>query len=659
MISQFKEVLMPSERTTFVVSACQTGKQSLGSLPDRRFREAPNKLAMGSALASLDGKLHAPRQRRGGAKERTHARIPVFARSIVTAALLVLTASGCRPAGNPARNRNTTDNFAKSAAKVSPTEEERKQSERDQTVTETIPTRVAEQNEPVPGTKHRVLLFPPDGPLLFELEITVAGRPLDGWADAMLDEAFDLADGDQNGQVTWDELFESDELERRYLTDSPAIEQGLDAAKEQYDTNNNDLVDRYELPQILTGNRSTGQSFGLRSSNYYREVNRYASPLFRYLDENFDGALGSHEIISAAVRLRARDFDNDEFVALSDLSLDEANQGEMRNNAYQPHVAVWLGPKNPWDTIRLALNDLYADGDRLSAEHFPLTPKLFGTIDANGDERVSLRELAVLTQIEPHVAIRVELSSDEPSAEIFAKVTLCEALVAANVQVDNASPWLRITLPESRIDLFARSMVIQTPERQAKALLAKVDTDKNDYIDPDEYQAYEVPWESEFSELDADGNDMIFLPELTTLFAANQALSGSQVRIRVGHRPDALFSTIDTDGNQRLAPLELDQLSNALGRLDKNGDGAVTPDEVPDHLVLGLSQGGDQQANNLLANPPNATPPVSQAPDWFQSMDQNGDGQLSPREFLGQRKQFDVLDSDSNGYLSLKESQIE
>jgi hypothetical protein len=37
-------------------------------------------------------------------------------------------------------------------------------------------------------------------------------------------------------------------------------------------------------------------------------------------------------------------------------------------------------------------------------------------------------------------------------------------------------------------------------------------------------------------------------------------------------------------------------------------------------------------------------------------MDTNGDGDVSPREFLGERKTFDQLDTDEDGLLSREEA---
>ena len=130
----------------------------------------------------------------------------------------------------------------------------------------------------------------------------------------------------------------------------------------------------------------------------------------------------------------------------------------------------------------------------------------------------------------------------------------------------------------------------------------------------------------------------------------------------------ALFGMLDLDRDRRLGAREVLETFARVSACDRNRDGRVTPDEIPHHIRLVLDRG---DLSFLLAPPaggaavvvsPGATsmPPRSRpaaGPSWFRKMDRNRDGDVSPREFLGTREQFDRLDRDHDGLLSPDEAE--
>jgi len=96
---------------------------------------------------------------------------------------------------------------------------------------------------------------------------------------------------------------------------------------------------------------------------------------------------------------------------------------------------------------------------------------------------------------------------------------------------------------------------------------------------------------------------------------------------------------------------------------DGDGDGRVSPDEVPYHFQVTIARSG---LHGLTSGGVGAPVPQSMAatqtaapaagPDWFHKMDRNHDGDVSRREFLGPRDQFDRLDRDNDGLIDADEA---
>ena len=50
-------------------------------------------------------------------------------------------------------------------------------------------------------------------------------------------------------------------------------------------------------------------------------------------------------------------------------------------------------------------------------------------------------------------------------------------------------------------------------------------------------------------------------------------------------------------------------------------------------------------------------PTDARGPAWFRKMDRNGDGDVSRAEFLGSKEDFDRIDTDHDGLISLEEAE--
>jgi hypothetical protein len=107
------------------------------------------------------------------------------------------------------------------------------------------------------------------------------------------------------------------------------------------------------------------------------------------------------------------------------------------------------------------------------------------------------------------------------------------------------------------------------------------------------------------------------------------------------------FAFFDADHDRLLSAEEIKAASDALGKLDRNGDGEITLDEFrmppPD---------GRREREKKQKNPPPVRPPV---PPVIAALDSDKDGTISPAELEAAPESLKALDKDGDGTLSPEE----
>jgi hypothetical protein len=112
---------------------------------------------------------------------------------------------------------------------------------------------------------------------------------------------------------------------------------------------------------------------------------------------------------------------------------------------------------------------------------------------------------------------------------------------------------------------------------------------------------------------------------------------------------------MDLNRDRRLGEREVREAVARVSSWDRNGDGVVSSDEIPHNFQMSIARGQVvPAANPRVAHSGVTVPAVSTAagPSWFRKMDRNRDGDISRREFLGTRADFDRMDTDKDGLLS-------
>ena len=177
---------------------------------------------------------------------------------------------------------------------------------------------------------------------------------------------------------------------------------------------------------------------------------------------------------------------------------------------------------------------------------------------------------------------------------------------------------------------------------RAKQALDMFDQNKDGYLEKSEVPETLQGQLGRFEAVDADEDGKAYPHEIEAFLAQQQAGLRAQIHARATDSEDVLFAALDADHDERLDSREIEGRGRSDWRLlDKNGDGQITADELPEVLLIGLARGSLENADATFAPPPViARGPDGKAPRWFTAMDANQDGVISRREFLGPAEKF-------------------
>lgn len=174
-----------------------------------------------------------------------------------------------------------------------------------------------------------------------------------------------------------------------------------------------------------------------------------------------------------------------------------------------------------------------------------------------------------------------------------------------------------------------------TASKMFEHMLKKMDTNGDGRISLDEYIAAAT---ARFHAIDTQNKGSID--------AAQIASSPSAVK-RIDHRAEAVVKHLDTAGNGYVTQDEfLDAAKKRFARLDKKGDGALTPDELTP----------PRWAHHATANAPANSKVAQFEQNRFDALDTNHDGVVTLTEFLAAATaDYQALDTAHNGKVTAGE----
>lgn len=463
-------------------------------------------------------------------------------------------------------------------------------------------TRSGDWNVPVAVDRDdpriRLLLATPSGPLLVDLLVHVDGRSFRTAREEWIDSALE---GDANGMALRADRRELEAAGRASPPSSAAsgdvnspLRQSPGALQRlrEYVARSSAGVEREEARWLLA-QWAGGPALMELQAGYAADRASYA-PLWAVLDENGDRRISAAESASAQSRLRALDVDEDDWVTSRELAADRP---PVVHNWAPPALTSVLSESTDWNAASRQLADLYGPGSVGPAS--PLISRIVAELGVSDLGSLTAGAAARLLRIESDIVVDVRFSVTEPADNTASIARLGGALRSWNPSLSQAEHAISLHLDRCVIELSA-------------ARLGEDATDE---------------WNGQI--------------------AVGAVLDGGP-----------LLRLVDVDNDHRLSLREVDSLGGMLAQLDVDGDGQLAAEEIPVPIRLAVTLG--PHVHELLKSGTAAVTsrPASNfsVPEWFAGMDENNDRDLTPGEFLGTREQFDALDRDRSGRISVREA---
>ncbi|WP_165226268.1 hypothetical protein [Aquisphaera insulae] len=438
-----------------------------------------------------------------------------------------------------------------------------------------------------------------------------------------------------------------------------------------------------ELTEVLRG------SFGPFRLQVEPVPGRRTDALFDQLDRDKDGELTRPEMDAIVGSLRRLDRDADEMIDEGEVNLTTTSVDAMSMMQARPArdsstpTVIELSPGE--STVRLSrlLVKKYDTGSsrgpgrrdsRLSPEEFAIPAEAFAASDRNRDGTLSAEELRTYLADAPRDAILDVVLSADASGRAAVAVRSADGGSPAGMTVRPlVQGAAEIEMGPVRIDVHVDdgARAAEAARKGLRARFDAADANQDGYLERDELNqdnAPVSPLAGLFEALDHDGDGKVYPRELDEFVAREAVAARGHLTMTASDEGRALFGMLDLDRDRRLGAREVLETFARVSACDRDRDGRVTPDEIPQHFRLVLDRG---DLSVLLATPANGNvvvvpagmaaapsrPRPASGPAWFRKMDRNHDGDVSPREFLGTRDQFARLDRDHDGLLSPAEAQ--
>jgi Ca2+-binding EF-hand superfamily protein len=511
-----------------------------------------------------------------------------------------------------------------------------------------------------------------DRPVFLRLRIRVVGQGFRGLRAAYAKRLFQSLDRDGDGRLDSMEMSRIPPAEElmppRRAHDGP---RKFNSAP--VDADSDGIVTLPELIEYVK--LSTGKPFVITVA---APIHAGKVHLFEAIDVDRDGTLSQNEIQAAGRAILKFDANDDEIVDQTELMLDQPGAVGAGSTTPVPELLTRLlavdresaaaqdalfaklverydKPRRPADPN----NDRDGDG-RLDAAELGVSPTQFARWDADGDGTLEGAEgRSYLLDPIPNLEISAPLGNGPP-VSVAPPSSDSEVRAASLQAVSGKRGNLQLTIGSADLDLVTGQTA--SPAAEVRRLFDKkfdaADGDANEYLDMAEMRRLNLS-EVVFSMIDSNDDNMVRKEELLEYAELQRVLFSGRVVLSLSQEAQSILDLIDEGADDHLGLREILGVPAHIRDWDLNGDGRIEPGEIPvnSRLILQNEETTLFRGVQARSQRQSATPRSAIGPLWFQKMDRNHDGDLSPREFLGPLGTFQRLDKNSDGLLSASEAE--
>jgi Ca2+-binding EF-hand superfamily protein len=405
----------------------------------------------------------------------------------------------------------------------------------------------------------------------------------------------------------------------------------------------------------------------------------YAEPLtdalFKLFDTNKDGKLSRSELTAVEGLFAKLDADEDE--CLSALEMAPTVFRPARDENVETDGAMMTRPKAktigpagpstmlvfPAGTIPDSIGEMilkkYAKSGSLQEAGNPLGEEAFRFLDRDGNGEVSAAELRNYKRAPADLELDMTLGNKpgENVIRIRPRADGKQADVAAGFRfAGNETAMLTVEKQTIQLSCYTPPGVYGDTGRGTVLEFPKT---KNGYVTDKEivgpqYQSLRVL----FDMIDRDGDGKLTKAEFDSFVSLQKSFTRLPLSLVYAAQTPSLFQLMDENGDGRLTVREVRSAWDRLIALEPLEKDYVTRAALKPQGALRFGRSSD-----VLGFSPQSAyfqQPVRQAatgPLWFRKFDRNGDGEVSRSEFPGTREEFDRIDTNHDGYITVEEAE--